>query len=95
MQVLMPAQCRVVVVVTVRDMGTNSVKALKQLGVSEKTLSFRFCYQEIATVFDTPNLLKCTHTIFLKREVMSVGLGVVVNGQPLTGTAKWADILNV
>ena len=24
---------------------------------------------------------------------MNVGLGVVVNGQPLTGTAKWADIL--
>ena len=26
---------------------------------------------------------------------MNVGLGVVVNGQPLTGTAKWADILKV
>ena len=24
---------------------------------------------------------------------MNVGFGVVVNGQPLTGTAKWADIL--
>jgi len=26
---------------------------------------------------------------------MNVGLGVVVNGQPLTGTAKWAHILKV
>jgi hypothetical protein len=26
---------------------------------------------------------------------MSVGIGVVVNGQPLIGTAKWADILEV
>jgi hypothetical protein len=26
---------------------------------------------------------------------MNVGLWVVVNGQPLTGTAKWVDILNV
>ena len=24
-----------------------------------------------------------------------LGFGVVVNGQPLTGTAKWADILKV
>jgi hypothetical protein len=26
---------------------------------------------------------------------MDVGFGVVVNGQPVTGTAKWADILKV
>ena len=31
----------------------------------------------------------------VKHDVMNVGLGVVVNGQPLTGTAKWADILKV
>jgi len=24
-----------------------------------------------------------------------LGLGVIVNGQPLTGTGKWADILKV
>jgi hypothetical protein len=79
----------VVVVATVYDMGANSIKALKQLGVSEKTPFFRFRDQEIAAVFDPPHLLKCTH------EVMNVGLGVVVNGQPLTGTAKWTDILKV
>jgi hypothetical protein len=27
--------------------------------------------------------------------VTNVGLGIVVNGQPLTGTANWADILKV
>jgi len=58
---------------------------MKQLGVSEKTLFFRFCDQEIAAVFDPTHLLKCTHNLFLKHEVINVGLGVVVNGQPLTG----------
>jgi len=82
-----------VVVVTVCDMGANNVKALKQLGVPEKTHSFRIHDQEIAAVFDSSLLLKCTRNLFLKHEVMNVGLGVVVNGQPLTGTAKWADIL--
>jgi len=38
------------VVVTVCDMGTNNVKALKQLDVSEKTPIFRFRDQETAAV---------------------------------------------
>ena len=84
-----------VVVATMCDMGANSVKALKQLGVSENTPFFKFRDQEIAAVFDPSHLLKCTHNLFLKHEVMNVGLGIVVNGQPLTGTAKWADILKV
>jgi len=67
-------------------MGANNVNALKQLGVSEKTAIFMFHDQEIAAVFDPPHLLKCTHKLFLKHDVMNVGLGVVVNGQPLTGT---------
>ena len=46
-------------------------------------------------MFDPPHLLKCARNLFLKHEVMNVGLGVVVNGQPLTGTAKWAYILKV
>jgi len=77
------------------DMGANNVKALKQLGLSEKTLFIRFRHHEIAAVFDPPHLLKCTRNLFLKHEVMNVWLGVLVNGQPLTGTAKWADILKV
>ena len=87
-----------VFVATVCYMGANNFKALqKRLGVSEKAPFFRFRHQEIAAVFDPPHLLKCTHNLFLKHEVMNVGLGVVVNGQPLTGTAtaKWADILKV
>jgi hypothetical protein len=61
-----------VVVATTRDMGANNVKALKQLRVSEKMPFFRFCDQETATVFDLPNLLKCTHNLFLKYDVMNV-----------------------
>ena len=80
-----------VVVATMCDMGANNVKALKQLGVFEKTPFFRFRDQEIAAVFDPPHLLKCTCNLFLKHEVMNVGLWVDINGQPLTGTAKWAD----
>jgi hypothetical protein len=66
---------------------------LKQLGVSEMTPFIRFCDQDIAAIFD-PHLLKCTPNLFLKHEVMNVGLGLV-NGQPFTGTAKWAHILKV
>ena len=61
----------------------------------KRHLSFKFCDQEIAAVFDLPHLLKCTHNLFLKHEVFNVGLRVVVNGQALIGTAKWADILKV
>jgi hypothetical protein len=84
-----------VVVATICDMGASNVRALKLLGVSEKTPFFRFRDQEIAAIIDPPHLLKCTRNLFLKHDVMNVGLGVVVNGQPLTGTAKWADILKV
>jgi len=83
-----------VVVATACDVGGNNVKALKQLGVSEKTPFFRFRDQEIAAVFD-PHLLKCTRNFFLKHEVMNVELGVVVTGQTLTSTTKWADVLKV
>jgi hypothetical protein len=38
------------VVATVCDMGANSVKALKQLGVSEDAPFFRFQTQEIAAL---------------------------------------------
>jgi hypothetical protein len=61
-------------------MGANNAKALKQLGVSEKTPIFRFLEQEIVVEFDPPNLLQCTHNLVFKHEVMNVGLGVVVNG---------------
>ena len=56
---------QLIVVATVCDMSANNVKALKQLGVSEKTPFFRFCDQEITAVFDFPHLLKCTHNLSL------------------------------
>ena len=54
-----------VVVATVCDMGASNVKALKLLGVPEKTPFFRFRYQGIAVIFDPPHLLKCTCKLFL------------------------------
>jgi len=35
------------------------------------------------------------YSLSLGENMMSVGLEVVVNGQQLTGTAKWADRLKV
>ena len=55
------------------DKVANNVKALKQLGVSEKTPFFRFHDQEIAAAFAAPYLLKCTCNLFLKHEVMYEG----------------------
>ena len=56
---------RVVVVVTVCDMGANDIKVFKQLGVSEKTPFFKFHDQEIAAVFDPPLLLNAHVTFSL------------------------------
>jgi len=39
---------------TMCDLGANNVKALKLLGVSEKTPFIRFLDQEIAAIFDPP-----------------------------------------
>jgi hypothetical protein len=61
----------------------------------KRHLSSAISGQGIAAMFDPPHLLKCTRNLFLKHDMMNVGLGVVVNGQPLNGTAKWADILKV
>jgi hypothetical protein len=41
------------------------------------------------------NMKVSQYSLSLGEDVMSVGLGVVVNGQQLAGTAKWADILKV
>jgi len=75
-------------------MGANTVKALKQLGVPEKTPFFRFHDQEIAAVFDPHHVLKCMLSLLLKH-VTNAGFGVVVNGQKPTGTTKWAAMLKV
>jgi len=63
------------------------VAVLTKMLVVENSPFFRFLEQEIAAMFDPPHLLQSTRNLFLKHEVMNVRLGVVVNGQQLTGTA--------
>jgi hypothetical protein len=84
-----------VVVATMCDMGANNVKALKELGVSEKTPFFRFRDQEIAAIFDPPHLLKCTRNLFLKHNVGNVECEITVKGERLTGTGKWDNFLKL
>jgi hypothetical protein len=50
-------------------MGTNSVKAIKLLGSTRSEPFFQFQNQAIATKYDPPPLLKCTHNLFLKYDV--------------------------
>jgi hypothetical protein len=54
------------VIVTMCSMDANNVKALKLLGISEKTPFFRFQDREIADIFDPSNLLKYTRNVLLK-----------------------------
>jgi hypothetical protein len=77
------------VVATTCDMDANSVKALKHLGVYEKTTFVRFQNQEIAAIFDPPNLLKFTRNLFIKHDVTNVECNITVNGEGLNGNAKW------
>jgi hypothetical protein len=44
-------------------------------------------------VFVPPHLLKSTPSLFLKHDVTNIWLGVVVNGQRISGAAKWAGIM--
>jgi hypothetical protein len=69
------------VVATMCDMGANNIKALKQLGVSEKTPFFKFQNREIAAIFDPSHLLKCTQNLFLKHNVANVDCEITVNGE--------------
>jgi hypothetical protein len=69
------------VIVTACSMDANSVKALKLLGISEKTPFFRFQDQEIADIFDPSHLLKCTRNLFLKYNVANVEFEITVNGE--------------
>ena len=57
------------VVATVLDMGTNNVKAVKLLGSARSEPFFQFQNQAIASIYDPPHLLKCTHNLFLKYDV--------------------------
>jgi len=48
------------VIDTVCNTDANNVKALKLMGISEKTPFFRFQDREIAAIFDPFHHLKCT-----------------------------------
>ena len=61
------------VVSTVCDMGTNNVKAMKLFGSPEGEPFIQFQNQAIATIYDHPHLLKCTHNLFLKYDLPLVG----------------------
>jgi hypothetical protein len=80
------------VVATACDMGTNNVKALKLLGLSETKAFFKFRNKEIAKVFDPPHLLKCTRNLFRRYDVQ-LKSEHVANQLPVI--AKWEHILNV
>jgi len=69
------------VVATVCDMGANNVKALKHLGVSEKTPLVRFHNQEITAMFDPPHHLKFTCILSLKHHVANMKCDITVNGK--------------
>jgi hypothetical protein len=77
------------------DVGASNVKALKQLGVSEKTPFGRFQNQDIAAIFAPPRLLKFTHSLSQKHDVANEECEITENGKQLAGTAKWDDILKL
>jgi hypothetical protein len=84
------------VVATMCDMGANNVKALTtELGVSEERPFFTSHDQQIVAIFDPPHLLKCTRNLFSRYNVANLECEITVNGERLTGTAKWDDILKL
>jgi hypothetical protein len=74
------------VVATVCDVGTNNIKALELLGVSEVEPFFKFKNKETATVFDPPYLLKCTQNLFHTYDVQMKSEPL---GNLLLVIAKW------
>ena len=77
------------VVATVCDMGTNNVKAMKLLSSTGEEPFFQFQNQAIATIYDPPHLLKCTHNLFLKYDVQFKSEHM---GSQLPVIAKWEHI---
>jgi len=80
------------VVATVCDMGTNSVKAMKLLGLTGVEPFFQFQNQTIATIYDLPHLLKCACNLFLKYDVQFESEHL--DSQPPV-IAKWEHIVNI
>jgi hypothetical protein len=83
------------VVVTICDMGSNSVKALQLLGAARWKPCFKFQNQDSVTVYDPPHLLKCTRNLFLKynvqfeSELMHNQLPVSAKRECILNVHKW------
>jgi hypothetical protein len=77
---------------TICDTGPSNVEALKLLGATKRKPLFRFHNQEIATVYNLPNLLKCTRNLFMKHDMQlkSEHLGI-----QLPVIAKWEHMLKL
>ena len=75
-------------VATVYDMGTN-VKAMKLLGSPGREPYIQFQDQAIATIYDPPQLLKCTRNLFPKYDVQFAS--ELLDSQ-LPAIAKWEHI---
>jgi hypothetical protein len=46
-------------------------------------------------MFDLPHLLKCTYSFVLKHDVTNMECEITANGEQLTETTKWEDVLKV
>jgi hypothetical protein len=73
-------------------MGANNISALQMLGATRRKPFFDFRIQEIVTVYDPPQLLKCTTNLFRKYDVQFKS---ELMPSQLPVTAKWEHILNV
>jgi len=62
------------------------------VGASEKLPFFRFCDEEIAAILLLP-ITVSTWNLVIKQDVVNVECEITVNGNGLSGIAKWDDIL--
>jgi len=72
-------------------MGTKNIKAMKLLGSTGEEPFFQFQNQAIATIYDPPHLLKCTHNLFRKY----VQFDSEHVGSQLSVIAKWVHIKEI
>jgi hypothetical protein len=56
-------------------------------------ISSDFRIEKLRLYLILPYLLKCTSNLFVKHDVENEKCEITVNGDWLTGTAKWGDIL--
>jgi hypothetical protein len=76
-------------------MGADDVKALKLLGATRRKPSFKFQNQAIATIYDPPHLVKCTHNLFLKYDVQFESGHLGSQNSQLPAIDKWEHIVKL